>query len=52
MRHQYHELEVLVNGRSVFCYTKAPSIPTVESLLQFVEEAAGVSDAKGAERTR
>jgi hypothetical protein len=40
MRHQYHELEVLVNGRSVFCYTKAQGIPTVQSLVQLVEEAA------------
>jgi hypothetical protein len=39
MHHQYHELEVLVNGRSVFCYTRAPRIPTVEGLLALVEEA-------------
>lgn len=40
MHHQYHELEVLVNGRSVFTYSTAKRIPTVQSLLQIVEEAA------------
>ena len=39
MRHQYHELEVLVNGRSVFCYSTAERIPTAESLLATVEDA-------------
>jgi len=36
MRHEYHELEVLVDGRSVFCYSTAQRIPTVESLLAAV----------------
>jgi len=40
MRHQYHELEVLVNGRSVFCYSTAERIPTVPGLLQAVENAS------------
>jgi hypothetical protein len=39
MHHQYHELEVLVNGRSVFCYTRAQKIPTVEGMLALIEEA-------------
>jgi hypothetical protein len=40
VHHQLHELEVLVNGRSVFSYRRAQRIPTVESLLALVEEAA------------
>jgi len=39
MRHQFHELEVLVNGRSVFCYSQAQRIPTVASLVEVVDEA-------------
>ncbi len=33
MKHAYHELEVLVDGRSVYCYSKAHTIPTLEGLL-------------------
>jgi hypothetical protein len=33
MKHAYHELEVLVDGRSVYCYSKAHRIPTLEGLL-------------------
>jgi len=40
VQHAYHELEILVNGQSVFCYTRSHRIPTVESLLALVEEAA------------
>ena len=40
VRHQYHELEVIVNGQSVFSYLRERKIPTVESLLQVVEDAA------------
>jgi hypothetical protein len=40
VRHAYHELEVLVNDRSVFCYTRKPQIPTVEELLALIENAA------------
>jgi len=40
VRHQYHELEILVNDHSVFSYHRAQSIPTVESLLALVEESA------------
>jgi hypothetical protein len=42
MKHAYHELEVLVDGQSVFCYSLANRIPTVESLLAAVEESAGL----------
>lgn len=37
MRHAYHQLEVLVDGKSVFSYHTARGIPTVESLLATVE---------------
>ena len=37
MRHAYHQLEVLVDGKSVFSYHTARGIPTVESLLAAVE---------------
>jgi len=40
MRHAYHELEVLVDGRSIFAYSRAQRIPTAESLLELVETAA------------
>ena len=40
VKHAYHELEILVNDHSVFCYTRKPQIPTVEELLALVEEAA------------
>ena len=36
MKHAYHELEVLVDGRSVFCYTKAQRIPTVEGIIEAI----------------
>jgi len=37
VKHAYHELEVLVDGRSVYCYTKAERIPTVEGILEALE---------------
>jgi hypothetical protein len=40
MRHAYHELEVLVDGRSVFAYSRAQRIPDVDSMLELVEAAA------------
>jgi hypothetical protein len=39
MRHAYHELDVLVNGRSVFAYSRAQRMPTVESLLTLIENS-------------
>ena len=36
MKHAYHELEVLVDGRSVFCYTKAQRIPTVKGMIEAI----------------
>jgi hypothetical protein len=36
MKHAYHELEVLVDGRSVFCYTKAQRIPTVAGIIEAI----------------
>ena len=43
MRHQYHELEVLVNGRSVFCYSTAKRIPTVQTIMELVETELAAS---------
>jgi hypothetical protein len=34
VKHAYHELEVLVDGRSVFCYSKAQRIPTVATMIE------------------
>lgn len=39
--HAYGELEVLVNGGSVFSYKETHRIPTVEDLLELVEAAGG-----------
>lgn len=39
--HAYGELEVLVDGRSVFSYKQMHQIPTVEGLLALVEAAGG-----------
>ena len=36
MKHAYHELEVLVDGKSVFCYTRAQKIPTVEGIIEAI----------------
>ncbi len=36
VRHAYHELEVLVDGRSVFCYSKAQRIPTIEGMIEAI----------------
>ena len=36
MKHAYHELEILVDGRSVFCYTKAQRIPTVAGMIEAI----------------
>jgi hypothetical protein len=33
MKHVRHELEVLVDGRSVFCYTRGEGKPTLDGLL-------------------
>jgi len=38
MRHAYHELEVLVDGRSIFAYSRAQRIPTAEGLLALIED--------------
>ena len=35
----YHELEIFVDGRSVFCYTRAEQIPTVENMMAAIESS-------------
>ena len=44
VRHAYHELEVIVNGQSVFSYLREQKIPTVESLLRLVENAVAAEE--------
>jgi hypothetical protein len=39
VRHAYGELEVLVNGRSIFAYSREHRMPTVESLLSLIEDS-------------
>ena len=48
MKHAYHELEVLVNGESVFSYSRAQKIPTVAGILKFVEDATTAETGKRA----
>ncbi len=36
VKHAYHELEVLVDGRSVFSYSKAQRIPTVKGIIEAI----------------
>jgi hypothetical protein len=37
MRFAYHELEVFVDGSSVFRYSRAEQIPTVENMMAAIE---------------
>ena len=39
MKFAYHELEIFVDGRSVFCYSRAEQIPTVENMLAAIESS-------------
>lgn len=48
VRHAYHELEVIVNGRTVFSYLHVRRIPTVEGLLELVEVEAATERGKPA----
>jgi hypothetical protein len=34
MKHAYHQLEVLVDGRSVFSYSRADTMPTVDGIIE------------------
>jgi hypothetical protein len=40
VRHAYGELEVLVDGHSVFSYKRDHRIPTIENLLALITDAA------------
>jgi hypothetical protein len=44
--HAYRELEVIVNGKSVFSYSSAEEIPTVARLLKLVENATTAEAGK------
>ena len=48
VRHQYHELEVIVNGQSVFSYLREKRLPAIEGLLELVENAAAAKEVKTA----
>ena len=48
VRHAYHELEVIVNGQSVFSYLRERKIPTIDNLLVLVENAAAAEQGKPA----
>jgi hypothetical protein len=37
MRFAYHELEIFVDGRSVFRYSRAQQIPTVDNMMAAIE---------------
>ena len=39
MRFAYHELEIFVDGRSVFCYSRAEQVPTVENMIAAIESS-------------
>jgi hypothetical protein len=39
MKFAYHELEILVDGRNVFSYTRAEQIPTVENMMAAIENS-------------
>ena len=39
MKFAYHELEILVDGRSVFCYSRSEQIPTVENMMAAIESS-------------
>ena len=40
VRFAHGELEVIVNGQSVFAYSRDHRTPTVEGLLKLIEEAS------------
>jgi hypothetical protein len=37
MKFAYHELEIFVDDRSVFAYSRAEKIPTVENMMAAIE---------------
>ena len=37
MKFAYHELEIVVDGRSVFCYSRSEQIPTVQNMMAAIE---------------
>jgi hypothetical protein len=39
MKFAYHELEIFVDGRSVFSYSRAERMPTVESMMLAIESS-------------
>ena len=39
MKFAYHELEIVVDGRSVFSYLRAEQIPTVDNMMAAIESS-------------
>jgi hypothetical protein len=39
MKFAYHELEIFVDGRSVFSYSRAEQVPTVENMMAAIESS-------------
>ena len=46
--HAYHELEVMVDGETVYSYSCAEEIPTVAGLLKLVENKTSAAAGKPA----
>ena len=40
MKFAYRELEIFVEGRSVFSYTRAEQVPTLENMMAAIESAS------------
>jgi hypothetical protein len=40
MKFAYRELEIFVKGRSVFSYTRAEQVPTLENMMAAIESAS------------
>ena len=46
MKFAYHELEILVDGRSVFCYSSAEQIPTVDSMMAAIDSSRAAQSVR------
>jgi hypothetical protein len=46
MKFAYHELEIFVDGRSVFAYSRAEQIPTVQNMMEAIEGAQSAKSVR------
>jgi len=46
MKFAYHELEIVVDGRSVFSYSRAEQIPTVDNMMSAIESSLATSGSR------